>query len=123
VARGADPTSTGSPPCLMMKRHVSRCFIIDCSRLPRAAVWTAGMSREICTPRHDALRKFLKLERQKAELSQADLAQRLGWDQTTVSHIETGAKRVTALELIALGNALDFNPGTVLNRIARIRDE
>jgi transcriptional regulator with XRE-family HTH domain len=80
------------------------------------------MSKEIYTPRHEALRKFLRLERMKAELTQAELARRLGWDQTTVSHIETDIKRVTAIELIELGEALDFNPGTVLNRIARTRD-
>jgi transcriptional regulator with XRE-family HTH domain len=80
------------------------------------------MSKEIYTPRHEALRKFLRLERMKAELTQAQLAERLGWDQTTVSHIETGVKRVTAIELIELGEALDFNPGTALNRIARTHD-
>jgi transcriptional regulator with XRE-family HTH domain len=68
------------------------------------------MSKEIRSPRHEALRKFLKLERQKVEL-----AQRLGWDQTTISDIETGAKRVTAIELIQLGKALGFNPGAALN--------
>jgi transcriptional regulator with XRE-family HTH domain len=62
------------------------------------------MSKEIRSPRHEALRRQLKLERQKAELTQAQLAARLGWDQTTISDIETGAKRVTAIELIeALG--------------------
>jgi transcriptional regulator with XRE-family HTH domain len=78
------------------------------------------MSKEIYTPRHEALRKFLRLERMKAELTQAQLAERLGWDQTTVSHIETGAKRVTAIELIQLGQALGFNPGAILNRIAKV---
>jgi transcriptional regulator with XRE-family HTH domain len=80
------------------------------------------MSKEIYTPKHEALRKFLRLERMKAELTQAELADRLGWDQTTVSHIETGTKRVTAIELIALGKALGFNPGAVLNRIAKMPD-
>ena len=81
------------------------------------------MSKEIRSPQHEALRKFLKLERQKAELKQAELAQRLGWDQTTISDIETGAKRVTAIELIQLGKALGFNPGTALNRIAKVPEE
>jgi transcriptional regulator with XRE-family HTH domain len=82
-----------------------------------------AMRKEIRSPRHDALRKFLKLERTKAELTQAELAKRLGWPQTTISDIEIGDKRVTALELIALGKALDFNPGTALNRVARLRDD
>lgn len=78
------------------------------------------MSKEIRSPRSEALRKFLKLERQKAELRQVDLAAKLGWDQTTISDIETGAKRVSALELIELGEVLGFDPATALRRIAKV---
>jgi transcriptional regulator with XRE-family HTH domain len=78
------------------------------------------MAKEIRSPRHEALRKFLKLERTKAELTQGQLAERLGWLQKTVSDIEIGTKRVTALELIQLGEALGFNPGVALNRIAKV---
>jgi transcriptional regulator with XRE-family HTH domain len=80
------------------------------------------MSKEIYTPRHEALRRLIKLERQRNELSQAELAERLGWDQTTVSHIETGSKRVTAIELIELSEALGFNLCTAIRRIAKVRD-
>jgi transcriptional regulator with XRE-family HTH domain len=80
------------------------------------------MSKEIRSPRHEALRKFLKLERQKAELSQGALAERLGWDRTTISDIETGARRVTAIELIQLGEALGFDAPAALRRIAKVRD-
>jgi transcriptional regulator with XRE-family HTH domain len=80
------------------------------------------MSKEIRSPQHEALRKFLKLERQRAELTQGQLAERLGWDRTTISDIETGAKRVTAIELIALGEALGFDAPAALRRIAKVRD-
>ena len=78
------------------------------------------MSKEIRSPRHEALRKLLKLERQKAELSQGQLAERLGWDRTTISDIETGTKRVTAIELIELGEALDFDPAAAVRRVAKV---
>jgi transcriptional regulator with XRE-family HTH domain len=81
------------------------------------------MSKELRSPRHEALRKLLKLERQKAELSQEDLAARLGWKQRTISDIETGAKRVTALELLAIGQALGFDPGAALRRIGKVSDD
>jgi transcriptional regulator with XRE-family HTH domain len=80
------------------------------------------MSKEIYTPRHDALRRLIKLERQRNELSQAELAERLGWDQTTVSHIETGSKRVTAIELIELSEVLGFNLCAAIKRIAKVKD-
>ena len=80
------------------------------------------MAKEIRSPRHEALRKFLKLERTKAELTQAQLAERLGWLQKTISDIEIGTRRVSEIELIQLGDALDFDPAAAIRRIARIRD-
>jgi transcriptional regulator with XRE-family HTH domain len=55
-------------------------------------------------------------------ISQAELAERLGWDQTTVSHIETGSKRVTAIELIELSEVLGFDLCEAILRIAKVRD-
>ena len=80
------------------------------------------MRKELRSPRHEALRKFLKLERQKAELTQTELAKRLGWPQTTISDIEIGDKRVTAIELIELGEALGFDPMEALGRIAKVHN-
>jgi transcriptional regulator with XRE-family HTH domain len=80
------------------------------------------MSKEIRSPRHEALRKLLKLERVRAELTQGQLAERLGWDQRTISDIETGAKRVTAIELIQLGEALQFDAPSALRRVAKVHD-
>jgi transcriptional regulator with XRE-family HTH domain len=82
----------------------------------------AAMSKEIRSPQHEALRKFLKLERQRAELTQGQLAARLGWDRTTISDIETGAKRVTVIELIALADALGFDGAAAFRRIAKVGD-
>jgi DNA-binding XRE family transcriptional regulator len=81
--------------------------------------WQSEM-KELRSPRHEALRKLIRLERTRAEMTQAQLAEKLGVDQKTISDIETGTKRVSALEFIALGNALGFNPGTALNRIAKL---
>jgi transcriptional regulator with XRE-family HTH domain len=78
------------------------------------------MSKEIRSPRHEVLRRFLKTQRQQAELTQAQLAERLGWLQKTISDIEIGTKRVSALELIALGEALGFDPAAAIRRIAKV---
>jgi transcriptional regulator with XRE-family HTH domain len=80
------------------------------------------MSKEIRSPRHEALRKFLRLERARAELTQGQLAERLGWDRTSISDIETGAKRVTVIELIELADALGFDGAAAFRRIGKVRD-
>jgi transcriptional regulator with XRE-family HTH domain len=80
------------------------------------------MSREIRSPRSEALRKFLKAQRAEAELSQGQLAERLGWDRTTISDIETGAKRISVIELVQIAEALGFDPRTAIDRVAKIRD-
>jgi transcriptional regulator with XRE-family HTH domain len=81
------------------------------------------MAKEIRSPRHEALRKFLKLERTRAELTQAQLAERLGWLQKTISDIEIGSKRVSAIELIQLGQALGFDPRDAIDRIAKLPEK
>jgi transcriptional regulator with XRE-family HTH domain len=78
---------------------------------------------ELRTPRHEALRKFLKLERQRKEISQTDLAHKLGWKQRTISDIETGDKRVTVLELASIATVLGFDPCLALKHILEIQDD
>jgi hypothetical protein len=46
----------------------------------------------------------------KSGLGQREFAAKLRWDQRTISKINNGAKRVSLLELIALGKVLDFDP-------------
>jgi transcriptional regulator with XRE-family HTH domain len=81
------------------------------------------MRDELRSPRHEALRKLLKLERQKAELTQTELAKRIGWPQTTISDIEVGEKRVSVLELIAIGEALGLDAAAWVRRIAKVPEE
>ena len=80
------------------------------------------MSKEIRSPRHETLRRLIKERRQRAELTQAQLANRLDWNQKTVSNIEAGSKRVTAIELIELSEALGFDPAAAIRRIAKVKD-
>jgi len=77
------------------------------------------MVRQLGTPRHEALRRLLKEKRKNAGISQAELGLRLGWSQRTIGKIETGEKRVTAVEMIEIGEALDFDPAAALRRVAK----
>jgi transcriptional regulator with XRE-family HTH domain len=80
------------------------------------------MSKERGSPIHEELRRLLKERRQRAELTQTELASRLRWHQRTVSKIELGSKRVTVVELIELARALGFDPAAAIRRIAKIKD-
>ncbi len=80
------------------------------------------MSKELRSPRHDALRLFLKVERTRAEISQTELANRLGWKQRTVSDIETGEKRVTVLELMSIAKAIGIDPCLAIRHLEGIEE-
>jgi len=54
-----------------------------------------------------------------AGLSQEDLAKKLGWDQTYVSKIERGVRRVDVVELIAIGEVLGIDPGEFISELHR----
>jgi transcriptional regulator with XRE-family HTH domain len=77
------------------------------------------MVRQLGSPLHEALRRLLIERRERAELSQLELAKRLRWSQQTVSKIETGEKRVTVVELIELGKALEFDPAAAVRRVGK----
>jgi transcriptional regulator with XRE-family HTH domain len=72
-------------------------------------------------PQHEELRQLLRERRFRANLTQRQLAAKLGWDQRTISQIESGAKRVSVVELIALAGALGFDPAAAVRRVAKPR--
>lgn len=61
--------------------------------------------------------------RQNSGLTQAELAKRVGKDQTFISIIERGQRRVDVLEFVALANAMKADPASlfehVLNRLSK----
>jgi transcriptional regulator with XRE-family HTH domain len=81
------------------------------------------MSKDIRSPQALALAKLLKVKRIEADLTQRQIAERLGWDQSVISEIETGQRRVSVVELIALAKALDFDPAAAVRRIAKVTEE
>jgi DNA-binding XRE family transcriptional regulator len=77
--------------------------------------------KQLGSPRHEELRRLLIERRQKAGLTQQQVADRLGWGQKTVSKIERGSKRVTAVELVELAEALGFSAMAAIRRIAKAK--
>ncbi len=49
--------------------------------------------------------------------AQREFAARLGWDQRTISKIESGSTRVSAVELIELARTLEFDVPAAVRRV------
>lgn len=69
------------------------------------------MPKSVFTRRYKIFREELESARLEAELSQEQLAKKVGWDQTFVSKIERGVRRLDVVELIAICEALGIDPG------------
>jgi transcriptional regulator with XRE-family HTH domain len=78
------------------------------------------MARAFASPRHDALRAFLRQKRKAARLNQADLAKLLKRSQDYVSDIETGQKIVSVIELMELADAIGFDARDAIKRLYRL---
>jgi transcriptional regulator with XRE-family HTH domain len=75
------------------------------------------MSADLKEARHEAVRRFLKRRRQEAELSQAELAARMGRPQSFVSDTETGQHRVTVVDFMEFADALGFDVRSAIRRL------
>jgi transcriptional regulator with XRE-family HTH domain len=53
------------------------------------------------------------------DVTQAELAERMGWSREVVSNIEQGRRDVTVPDLILMARALDLEPETLFRRILR----
>jgi transcriptional regulator with XRE-family HTH domain len=77
------------------------------------------MPRTLGSVRHNALRAYIKGKRARAGLTQHQLAKRLGRSQSYVATIETGQRRIDAVELIDLGEALGFDAASAIRQIEK----
>ena len=57
--------------------------------------------------------------REAAGLSQEELAKRMGWDQTYVSKIERGVRRVDVIELIGICEAIGIDAASFMKSLLR----
>ena len=80
-----------------------------------------AMGETFRNPRHEAVRQLLKERRQRAELSQREVAERLGRTASWMSDVEKGQHRVTVVEFLDFAEALGFDAPSALRRVARVR--
>jgi ribosome-binding protein aMBF1 (putative translation factor) len=65
----------------------------------------------------EAFLSLLREVRDGADLTQADLAERLGRPQSFVSKVESGERRVTVLELREICRAYGISPSDFMRRL------
>lgn len=68
---------------------------------------------------HPKLVEALVEARKQAELTQEELARRLGRDQAFVSLIETGQRRVDVIEFIRIAGAIGVDPSELFGNVLR----
>jgi transcriptional regulator with XRE-family HTH domain len=80
------------------------------------------MTKTIFGGDHQHLVELLIETRKARGLTQTELADRLGRDQTFISLIERRQRRVDVLEFIAFAEALGEPPGKLFTRLLRRMD-
>lgn len=77
------------------------------------------MEKSVHTPDYAALRAELRQARDAANLSQRDLATRLGVAHSWVAKVETGERRIDLLEFCWFFAACDANVQPALDRLSK----
>lgn len=77
------------------------------------------MPKTIFGGEHRHLVAVLVEARQASGLTQAELAARVGKDQSFVSIIERGQRRVDVLEFVALSRAMDADPTRLFDEVMK----
>jgi transcriptional regulator with XRE-family HTH domain len=68
---------------------------------------------------HRAVVTVITATRREANLTQEDLAQRLGWHRSTIAKIEAGERRLDVAEFISIAGALKVEPDVLFGRVLR----
>lgn len=76
------------------------------------------MSRTINSARHRALATYLAEQRQKAKLTQADVAKKLRRYQSFVATVESGQRRIDVVEFLDFAEAIGFDPGNAIKMLS-----
>lgn len=77
------------------------------------------MSKQLRTARHRKVMAVLTEVRQKADVTQRELARRIGRAHSYVSRIEKGDRRLDVPEMIQWCEVLDADPVAIMRKIVQ----
>lgn len=75
------------------------------------------MPKSVFTEAYKAMLDVLIEARRSADVTQVELAKRLGKPQPWVSNYENGVRRIDIIEFIAIARAIDHEPEVLFQRI------
>ncbi len=78
------------------------------------------LHKTLTTKRHAALIDLLVTAREKAGLTQTELADRLGEYQSFVARLESGQRRIDVVELMTIAEALGQNPARIIEKLKQL---
>lgn len=79
------------------------------------------MPSSIFTQRHQEFIGFLAAARKAADVTQVELAARLGKPQSFVSKVERGERRLDVIEFCQVAEALGHDPSRLLREFVDLR--
>jgi transcriptional regulator with XRE-family HTH domain len=77
------------------------------------------VNKSLRSKQHQAVVTIIAASRREAQVSQDDLADRLGWHRSKIAKIESGERRVDVAEFITIARALSLDPEQLLGRVLR----
>lgn len=81
------------------------------------------MAKTLGSERHKALINLLIEAREKAGLTQTELAEKIGEYQSFVARLESGQRRVDVVEFLELAEALQLDATAAISKLASIREQ
>lgn len=78
------------------------------------------MSSSIFTKRHQEFIAFIASARKEADLTQVELAARLGKPQSFVSKVERGERRLDVIEFCQVAEAIGHDPAELLGKFVAL---
>jgi transcriptional regulator with XRE-family HTH domain len=78
------------------------------------------MAKSIYTRRHQRLRDLLIEARQTADLTQQEVARRIGKPQSYIAKIEGGERRLDVIELIELCEQFGADPSNIIRGLQKV---
>lgn len=79
------------------------------------------MSSTLSSKRHGSLVALLIRERKSANMTQAEVAQRLKQHQSFVARIESGQRRIDVVEFLEISEVIGFDPKQAIAQLKAIK--